>query len=128
MNTIEAIRAVLIADATVTGLVAARIHANVAPQANAKAVPVAYVICQVISDVPQSSFEGQPSTTLRNARVQIDCYAPTYTVAQSVAEAIDAALSASASPDLACWRESSRDLYDNETQLHRVSVDMSVWR
>ncbi len=120
----EAIRTQLAADATVTALLAGRMFPAVAPQGTI----TPFLVYQVISDVPENTFMGDSSNRLSNFRVQIDCYSKSYLEAHAAAAAVDAVLSAIDSPDLSCWRESSRDLYDDEAQLHRVSSDFSVWR
>jgi hypothetical protein len=120
----EAIRAVLIADPTVAGLVGARIYPSLMPQG--PTLPA--IVYQVISEVPESSLAGTSVGRLTASRLQIDCYATTYLAAHALADAVDVVISALSSPDLSAWRESSRDLYDNEAQLHRCSLDFAVWR
>jgi hypothetical protein len=124
MSTGESIRAVLIADPTTAGLVAARIYPSLMPQGTT--LPV--IVYQVISEVPENSIGGTSAGRLTGSRIQIDCYATTYRAAHAVADAVDVVLSALESPDLSAWREGSRDFYDNEAQLHRVSLDFAVWR
>jgi len=114
----------LSADATVTGLVGARIYPNRIPQ-GPRSISYTAIVYQVVSDVPQNAFTGDASTRLRNARVQIDCYAKLYDDAQAVADAVDLVVTTVAS--LKGWTETRRDLYDDEAQLHRVSMDVFVW-
>lgn len=120
----SAIQALLVADPTVAALVGARVYPSLMPQGVSKPA----VVFQVISDVPQTTFDGDSSTTLVNALLQIDSYGKTYLEAHAVADAVDAVVSALSSPDLSATREVSRDLYDNEAQLHRVSAEYSCWR
>ncbi len=120
----EAVRAKLVADPTVASLVVARVFPNLMPQGGAQPA----IVYQVVSEVPENALTGDSTTRLVTARLQVDCYAKTYLEAHAVADAVDAVLSALSSPDLSAWREVSRDLYDNEAQLHRVSTDFTVQR
>lgn len=120
----EAILAALLADATVVGLVGSRIYPNLAPQGT----PAPFVVFRVVSDVPDNTLTGSASSTIVNSRVQIDAYAKRYLDAHQAADAVDVVLSALAQVGLSAWREVTRDLYDNETGLHRVSADFSVFR
>lgn len=119
----EAVRAALVANGTLMALVGGRIYAGRMPQN----VTLPAVVYTGISNVPEETFESQPATVLSNARVQVDCYAARYEVAHQVAEVVDDVLSA-LSGDMTASRLDSRDIYENETSLHRVSVDFSVWR
>lgn len=119
----EAIRAALAADATVVGLVAARIYPNLIPQGT---LPPA-IVYQVVSDVPENAFTGNASDRLHGCRVQVDCWSKTYLEAQTIAAAVDAVLSGQQSQSLSIWLEARRDSYDNEAVLHRVSCDFAVW-
>lgn len=123
----EAIRAALVADATVAGLVGGRIYPALMPQGTVENGSGPAIVYTVASDVPQNALTGDSTTRMVNARVQIDAYSKTYLEAHLVAAAVDAVVSALATPALSAWREVSRDLYDNEAQLHRVSADFSVW-
>ncbi len=124
MTTGEAIRAVLVADAAVAALVSTRVFPSLIPQGST--MPA--IVFAVVSDVPENALTGDSTTRLVNARVQIDCYSKTYLEAHAVSAAVDVVLSALSSPDLSAWREISRDLYDDEAQLHRVSMDFAVIR
>ncbi len=124
MTTGEAIRAVLAADATLTALVGTKIFPNLAPQGT---VPP-FVVYQQISGVPQNRLTGGSVGRLTEFRMQLDSYARTYLEAHSVADAVDAVMSALESPDLAAAPGAARDLYDDVAMLHRVSADFSVWR
>ncbi len=124
----ESVRTELVGASEVTALVAERVHPSVMPQGSA--LPA--VVFSIISDVPENSFTSAASATqsiISVARLQVDCYAKTYIKAHEVAAAVDLVLSnlAGPTPKLSAWRENLRDLYDNETQLHRVSLEFSVW-
>lgn len=122
MTTLETIRARLAADATVEELVEDRIYPQVLPQGST--MPA--IALTVIDEMPINALTGDPATRLKRARVQVDCYAETYLKAHDVAMAVDNVISALSDPDLSAYRESSEDLYDDETQLYRVSSDFLV--
>lgn len=124
MTTIEAVRAELAADAAVTALVGERIYPQVAPQGAAPP----YVVMTVVSDVPSNTFDGSPATRLVQSRIQVDCYARMYREARAVADAVDGVLGALSRPDLIAQREMTQESYENDAELHRVSMDFLVWR
>lgn len=111
------------ANAAVAALVVARVFPSQAPQGT----PAPYIVFQLISDVPESTVDGSAAGRLTNARLQVDCYGSTYVSAHAVATAADAVVSALSSPDLSAWRIGKRDLFDDKTQQHRVSMDFAVW-
>jgi hypothetical protein len=119
---IEAVLAELAKDATVTALVGT----SVFPQAAPEGEQPPHVVLSVVSDVPENSFTGTEADRTRSIRLQVDCYAKGYIKVHQVADAVAAVLGALARPDLSAVREISRDLYDDPTQLHRVSSDFSV--
>ena len=118
------VRAKLEADAAVVALVGSKIFPGMAPDDTV----APWIVYLVVSDVPELSFTGTADTTMRAARVQFDCYAQTYDMAQSIAAAVDAVVSAMTSPQLSAFREVTRDSYDNEAKLHRASMDVTIWR
>lgn len=124
MTHIEAVRAELVADATVTGLVGSRIYPQKAPDQ----VTRPFVVLSVVSDVPGNAHGGAPATRLCSAVVQVDCYAASYLSAQAIATAVDNVLGALERHTLSAQRLVSRDLYEPETDLHRISVDFVVQR
>jgi hypothetical protein len=119
---LEAIRARLTQDAAVTALVGARVYPLVAKQIAA----VPFIVLTTVSDVPENSMDSAPSTRLRVARLQVDCYSKTHQEAHQVADAVHAVVGALAEADLGARLESQQDLYDDETQLFRVSADYFV--
>lgn len=119
----DAVWAALKNDATVASLVASRIYPNKMPQ-GPRAVDYTAIVFLVVSDVPANALTGDASDRLRNARVQLDCYAKSYETVQEIADAVDEV----ATSTLEGWRETSRDLYDDEDELHRVSMDVLFWR
>lgn len=124
MTTIEAIRAVLVADVPVNGIVSERVYPQVMPQG--AALPA--IVLTVVSDVPENTFDGTAADRLSARRLQVDCYAKSYLAAQNLAAAVDQALSSLQAHDLSAERDNARDLYDDPTEIYRVSMDFTVWR
>lgn len=128
-NVGSAIRALLLADATVASLVSTRIYPNVLPQS----VTLPAIVYSVISDVPELSFDGAIEDTLASVRMQIDCYARpvgsgAYGQVHQVAAAVKAVIGNLSAPGFNANYETMRDLYDDQTRYHRVSMDFIVWR
>jgi len=73
-------------------------------------------------------LDGAAETRLEASRVQVDCYATRYLDAHAVAEAVDNVLANLRRPELSAERDSLQDIWEDEAQLHRVSMDFSVWR
>jgi len=118
-----AIRDVLLASAEVQALVGARIYPNKLPQG----VTLPAVVFSVVDDVPQNAITGATADRLVETRLQVDCYSTSYVEAHTLAAAIDLVVTSLDRVDLAAWRLTSRDLYEDETRLHRVALDFSVW-
>ena len=118
----EAVYAAIIGNAAAAALLGTRVFPNRRPQAS----PFPLAVYSIISDVPYNSLNGTAQTRLSRARLQIDIYAKTYIEAQQVAQAVDDVVANLSSPDLSGDRETTRDLYDNEAELHRVSTDYIV--
>ncbi len=123
-TTIQAVRDRLLLNADLVTLVGTRVHANKAPQDTA----APYVVMQVISDVPENTLSGSSVGRLSIVRLQVDVYGATYLTAAAVAELTDLVISGLVSSDLAAQLISSRDFYDDGSQLHRVSQDFTVAR
>jgi hypothetical protein len=125
-SVIEKVRAKLVANATVTALVGtdpgSRIYPQVAPQATAPP----YLVLTVVSDVPETSMDGEDEETLCFARLQVDAYGKSYLSADTLAKAVRKVIAGLKAPDLSATRLGRRDLHDDETQLERVSQDFSV--
>lgn len=111
------------ADAVVTSLVVQRIY----PVLLIEGAALPAIVLFVVDDVPENSLTGRAELVAANARVQVDCYARHYKQAQQVGEAVKAVLGNLQAPELGAWWLASRDLYDNVTQYHRVSMDFGVW-
>ena len=78
---------------------------------------------QRISSQPHVSMGG--FCNLDNPRIQIDCWATSYSDAKGMAEAVrDAMMSASAFNALEI---SDQDLFEPDLEIYRVSIDFSCW-
>lgn len=127
MSHITAIRTELAANAAVTALVDTRIYGSKAPHKRDRA-DGPFVVLTLVSAVPDATHSGLPSELMEDARVQVDCYSDDYDEAEDVFAAVDDVLGALARPDFAAVRDTRRDLWEDETHLHRVSVDYLVLR
>lgn len=125
-----ALRSILTGAAGVTGIVGTAIYWGLAPQD--RALP--FVVLNTVSGVPDYALSG--ATGLTGSRVQVDCYAASYSGAKYLARAVIAAVSAyrgevSSVHFGGIFIDSERDL--NEPQQgdtatrFRVSIDLSVW-
>lgn len=119
----ELIYAAVTGNAAASALLGTRIYPNRRPQA-AQTFPLA--VYSIVSDVPYNSFTGTAQTRLSRARLQVDVYARTYLEAQRAAQAVDDVIANLTSPDLSGDRDVSRDLYEDETELHRVETEYIV--
>lgn len=119
MSTLEFIRAQLMASAPVVAQISTRLSAGKLPP-NSE-FPAA--VFTVVSAVPQLSFTGTVDTRLQYNRVQVSVFALTYLQARIAFDAIDAVISDLANAD----KESDRDLYEDETELHHIVGDFAVW-
>lgn len=127
---IAELRAYMLSDPTVQGLVGTRIYPSVLPQ-NAL---FPSITMQTISAARRPTMRHNDD--LPRKRVQIDCWSPRIEEAERVAEAIRELFhyyesgEIGESPGLyvaAVFAEDERMLYDSEPKLHRVSVDYSVF-
>ena len=118
----EAVRSVLLADATVAGIVGVKVHPEPAPQGTV----APFIVLRVISDVPLNDLGGNTSGTF-NATVQVDAYAKTRTAARQLGAAVHKVLGSRTDPTLLASRMGRRDQYDGEAELHCCSSDFSTW-
>jgi len=87
--------------------------------------PTPYAVYSRISTLEITSLDtnggaGNAYTT----RLQIDVYAATYAAAQAKAGEVKAALKGWAVENIV---DSEQDLYEPDTQLHRVLLDLTAW-
>jgi len=124
----EALRARLLADAELAGLVEQRISWGSRPRMDC--LPA--VCLHLISGVRQYHLGG--ASDLVQSRVQADCWAPTYAAATAVSRAVVADLSGLRDDTMrvqGAFVVDERDLADEGTAadeiLFRVSVDVMIW-
>lgn len=119
------LRAALIADATVTGLVVERIFPVRAPQAATRP----FIVMTMVSSNPEAELLDCAPT--RRARWQVDCTADTYDGARALGVAVRAALdyySASGGGEsvLGVFLLSEGDFYDDDLECYVRSMDFDV--
>jgi len=124
----EQLRARLLADAELAGLVAARVSWGARPRMDA----LPSVCLHLISGVRNYHLGG--SSELVQSRVQADCWAATYADATAVSRAVVADLSGLREPAMrvqGAFVVDERDLADEGSAadeiLYRVSVDLMIW-
>lgn len=110
----ETIRAVLIADGTVSGIVAGRVYPLKLPQ-NATLEAIVYHRIAGPRDITLSG----PSSSGR-ARLRFDCWAERYSEAKTLLVAVRDALDAVSGAFAAT---SEDDFYDDEAEVYRASID-----
>jgi hypothetical protein len=57
----------------------------------------------------------------------VDCFAKKYVDAQALADAVAGALGSLTGSELASTLLLRSDQYEDETEVHRVSMDFSMW-
>lgn len=82
-----------------------------------------YIVYSRVVSVPNVSLQG--SSTLQNTHVQIDIYSKGIASGEAISKALLAALEAG--PWQAVVERASRDMYDFEARLNRISRDFSIW-
>lgn len=126
----ENLISLLLSDSGLSALVSSRIHPGSLPQG----ATLPAIVMNRISGAPQYSDEGE--TGLNEARVQLDCWADTYSQAKLVARAVIARLSAFSGT--VGTTEFANIMLDDERDLRegggnaaeypfRTSLDFSVW-
>lgn len=104
--------------AALSGVAGGRIYPHIALEGVSKPY-VTYFRLSVIPETTLSS--GRP---LENTIFQLDIYDKTAAGAASTKDAVKAALDAWAVQSVI---QSEQDLYEPDTRLHRVTMDVSVW-
>lgn len=116
--------AALNGDTAVSAMVGNRCYPNKAPQNGARP----FIVLNVVSSIPENSFDGAAVNRIYNVHMQVDCYAATYDAAEQLGVAVDLVLSDLDDTDLSAWLDATREDYDDVAELHRVSHDISIWR
>lgn len=117
------LRAHLLADATVAGLVGERIYPIVAPQ-NAPSVRITY---SIIFGEPQNSLDGH-SGGLTRYTVQLSCWSQSFKTVRDLAEAAKNRMDeAGATIRSVITSYPSIDDYESDTQFYHRAIDVSCW-
>ena len=113
-------RAAMIAAPAVTALVGQRIAAGILPEGEVRP----YVTYSLVTGerIPSMTDSG----LMRHARMQVNCWSPSYGEAKQIALAVQTAIEASALFEVVFI--SDQDLYDPETNLFYMVLDYSVWQ
>lgn len=115
----------LSADAGVSALVFASGIYRIYPVQVPQDAQYPAVVYQTVNNTPINHLTGE--SDLQNDRVQIDCYAESSDQAHALADAIKAAMQGDAN-NFKAVRVSRNDIpFDDDTKLHRVSIDYSIW-
>ncbi|WP_330114077.1 DUF3168 domain-containing protein [Pseudomonas sp. JS3066] len=114
------LRAALLAHAPLTALVQQKVAALIAPEGTQPP----YVTYQLITGTRQGSMSTQGS--LRNARMQLLCFARSYGEAKQVAQAVQDAVEDSTQFEVVF--NGDQDLYEPDTKLQYVVLDYSIWQ
>jgi hypothetical protein len=77
-----------------------------------------------VAGVPSTDLSGDDGDLIE-VRAQLDCWAATFDEARAVAEAVRAAIKASASPR--GYVNVDQDFYEDDTRLYRTMLDCSFW-
>jgi hypothetical protein len=117
-----ALKSHLQADATLAALVADRIHPVIRPQEGV--LPA--VTYQVVS-LDQVSALGGRSDTLRNIRLQVDCWGKAHSDVLSVESAVRARMDTAATSFRSVLSPGGLDDYEPDTKLYRRMLEFSVW-
>lgn len=103
-----------------SGVAGARIYPMLAPQ---PATTPYVVYTRVVSQV-ENVMAGNGNPPINQTRLQIDVYSKTYSEANSVAQAVTAAMLAW---NIQNVNISSQDLFEPDTRLYRVMLEYSIW-
>lgn len=125
VSLVEDVITALEADATVVSLLASRIYPNIRPSGP---LVLPFAVYNVVSQSIENALAESAQTRLKHTRLQVDVYGTTYVSTRAAATAIENVLANLPGPDLTGFKDGERDLYDNETSLHRVSTDYILSR
>ena len=124
---VEALIAKLLATSGITALVSSRIRPGMRAQTDAAPV----IVVNTISGGRKYNMAGEAN--IREARVQIDCYATTWLAAKTIARAVILTLSGvgftqGAYTFQGSFLDAERDGFeDADPKLFRTSLDFRVW-
>jgi hypothetical protein len=121
MTAEDTIDARLRATTAVTALVGSRIYPSRLPYV----APMPAITYQLISAVRMQGLRGP--TGLADPRVQVNCWADTYTGAKVLAREVRRALDGFIAAGVAALIVGERDMPEPDSQREGVSQDYSVW-
>jgi len=126
--TIEsALRSMIIADETVEGLTGSRVYPGWLPQS----VTLPCITYTKVSG--ERGMNVSAPSGYAHPRFQVDTWATTYAGAKTLANAVRQALNGVTNTTISGVRIGSivmlseRDDFETDTEIHRVSMDFSVW-
>lgn len=104
---------------------AALVGTRISPQKSIQAGSLPCVTYQRISGGRDYTHGETSSIDLNNPEYQVDSFARTYDSAKAVAAQVRAALEAFDA--VKAFIKNEWDLYESDTEIHRVSMTVSVW-
>jgi hypothetical protein len=109
-------------EATIQAVLAALAGGRCYPLTAPDPVVKPYIVFQVVSNIPEVTLDGVTDT--ENRRVQIDIYDKSYGAMKTLELLTKAAMESAAFINIPL---ASRESYETDTQLYRVSIDYSIW-
>lgn len=83
-----------------------------------------HITYQRITSTNENVMEGNGNPPISQCLMQIDVWAKTYAQAQSLSDSITAAMLAWLVQNI---QVSSRDLFESDVRIYRMSMDYSIW-
>lgn len=112
----ESIHSILTADTAVAAIVATRVYPLVIPQRSS--LPA--VTYQRVYGAPVNDLAGAGEKV--HARVQVDCWATSYSTVRSLADAVNSALGGAGFLPI-----NDMDDFDDEVPVFRVVLEFTTW-
>ncbi|SRR6266404_361022 len=83
-----------------------------------------YIVYQRVISQVENILDGNGNPPINNTRMQIDVWSNSYADAQATAAAVRVAMLGWATKNL---NNGEQDFYEQDTRLHRVMMDYSIW-
>jgi hypothetical protein len=83
-----------------------------------------HITYQRISSRNENVMEGNGNPPISQCRMQIDVWAKTYAQAQTLSDQVTAAMQSWSIQNV---QISSRDLYESDVKIYRMTMDYSIW-
>lgn len=109
-------------EGTIQSVLASLVSGRCFPMVAPDGTLTPYITFQVISNVPLMELDRRNGT--ENRRLQVDIFDKTYGGAKTLEETVKTTMDAAAFTNIPML---SSDLYEEETQLYRVTMDYSIW-